>query len=236
MVDGTRQVKSHPWHDSYTIRARKEGYPARSVYKLEEIQRSFRILKKGGSVLDLGSFPGAWLLYASRVVGRGGRVVGVDVTPVALQLPPNARFLQHDVLAWNASFLEAIGGPFDAVLSDMAPASTGSKFVDAQRSLELSEAALALAASVLKTKGAFVCKIFHGPGFKGFSDRAKGFFERVAHVKPKSSRKASKEIFVVGLGKKIAPGKKDWENTQQENRGAACPDIQSGARSSEKKA
>ncbi|MDY6954595.1 MAG: RlmE family RNA methyltransferase [Thermodesulfobacteriota bacterium] len=213
MVNRTRRVKPHPWHDSYTTRARKEGYPARSVYKLEEIQRAFCILKKTGSVLDLGSSPGSWLLYASRMVGGRGRVVGVDITPISIQLPPNVRFLQYDILAWDASFLEAAGGPFDAVLSDMAPSSTGHKFVDAQRSLELSEAALALAARVLKAKGAFVCKVFHGAGFKGFSDRAKTTFERVCHVKPKSSRKASKEIFLVGLGKRHVPEKKEREQT-----------------------
>jgi 23S rRNA (uridine2552-2'-O)-methyltransferase len=133
--------------------------------------------------------------------------------PIAIQLPPNVRFLQHDVLAWNASLLEAAGGPFDTVLSDMAPSSTGNKFVDAQRSLELSESALALAVSGLKTKGFFVCKVFHGPGFKGFSDQAKAVFERVAHLKPKSSRKASKEIFLVGLGKKGMPRKQEREQT-----------------------
>ncbi|MDY6838147.1 MAG: RlmE family RNA methyltransferase [Thermodesulfobacteriota bacterium] len=219
MVKRARRVKPHPWHDSYTLRARKEGYPARSVYKLEEIQRAFCVLKKSGAVLDLGCFPGSWLLYASEIVGGKGRVVGVDITPISIQLPPNVRFLQHDVLAWNGSFLEAAGGPFDTVLSDMAPSSTGSKFVDAQRSLELSESALAVAATVLRAKGAFVCKVFHGSGFKGFSDRAKTIFERVAHVKPKSSRKASKEIFVVGLGKRGVPKKGQREQTSQKMRG-----------------
>ena len=195
-------MKSHRWHDSFTIRARKEGYPARSVYKLQEIQRSFRVLKKGGAVLDLGCFPGSWLLYASKMVGDRGRVLGVDITPLSLQLPANARFLQHDALAMNPSFLETLGGPFDAVLSDMAPSSTGTKFVDAHRSLQLSEAALAIASRVLKAKGTFVCKAFHGPDFKGFSDQAKTLFRRVAHVRPESTRKASKEIYVVGLGKR----------------------------------
>ena len=201
MVYRTPRVKAHRWHDSYTVRARKEGYPARSVYKLEEIQRSFGILKKGDRVLDLGCFPGSWLLFASRIVGDRGLVVGVDITPVSAQLPPNVRVLQHDVLAWDASFLEAIGGPFEAVLSDMAPSSIGNKFVDAQRSLALSESALEIAARVLRTRGAFVCKIFHGPDFKSFSGQAKALFGRVVHVKPKSSRKASKEIYVVALEK-----------------------------------
>jgi 23S rRNA (uridine2552-2'-O)-methyltransferase len=191
-----------PWHDSYTKRARKEGFPARSVYKLEEIQKTFHILKKGGRVLDLGCTPGSWLIFASGVVGNRGLVVGVDMTPVSVELPPNARFVQQDVLEWDASFLEAIGGPFETILSDMAPATTGSKFVDAHRSLELGESALTLAARVLRAGGDFVCKVFHGSDFKSFSDQAKKLFVRIAHVKPKSSRKASREIYVVGLGKR----------------------------------
>jgi 23S rRNA (uridine2552-2'-O)-methyltransferase len=190
------------------MRARKEGYPARSVYKLQEIQKSFRVLKKGGSVLDLGCFPGSWLLYASKTVGDRGRVVGVDITGLSIPLPANARFVQHDVLSMNGSFLGALEGPFDAVLSDMAPSSTGSKFVNAQRSLELSQAALGIASRVLKAKGAFVCKVFHGSNFKVFSDEAKALFRRVAHMRPKSTRKASKEIYVIGLGKKSCQGQR----------------------------
>jgi 23S rRNA (uridine2552-2'-O)-methyltransferase len=195
-------MKSHPWHDSYTARARREGYPARSVYKLAEIQKSYGVLKEGGSVLDLGCVPGSWLLYASKTVGERGRVVGVDIAPLSIPLPANARFVQRDLLSVNKAFFEAVAGPFDAVLSDMAPSSTGSKFVDACRSLEVSQAALDIASRVLKAKGAFVCKIFYGPDFKSFSDRTKAFFRKVAHVKPKSTRKASKEIYVVALGKK----------------------------------
>ncbi len=194
-------MRRHRWHDAYTMRARKEGFPARSVYKLEEIQKSFRILKRGARVLDLGCSPGSWLLFASRTVGDKGLVVGVDITPMSVQLPSNVRWVAYDALAWDASFLEAIGGPFEAVLSDMAPSSTGSKMVDAHRSLELSQAALAIASRVLMAGGAFVCKIFHGPDFKSFSDRARPLFHRIVHVRPKSTRKASKEIYVVGLGK-----------------------------------
>ena len=195
-------MRRHPWHDAYTVQARQEGFPARSVYKLQEIQKAFHILKRGDRVLDLGCSPGSWLLFTSRTVGDQGLVVGVDIRPVSLLLPSNVRFLAYDILAWDASFLQDIGGPFEAVLSDMAPSTTGSKMVDAQRSLELSQSALSMASRVLIPGGAFVCKIFHGPDFKRFSDQAKPLFRRVAHVKPKSSRKASKEIYVVGLGKK----------------------------------
>ena len=194
-------MKRNPWHDYYARRAREERYPARSVHKLKEIQKRFGILKRGGKVLDLGCCPGSWLLYASKVVGEKGFVVGVDITPLTLRLPSNVRFVQHDVLARDKSFLEAVGTDFQTVVSDMAPSTTGSKFVDAQRSLQLSESALAISVHVLRPGGAFVCKIFHGSDFKVFSDRVRKSFGRVVHFKPKSSRKASKEIYIVGLEK-----------------------------------
>jgi 23S rRNA (uridine2552-2'-O)-methyltransferase len=195
-------VKSHKWHDSYTVKAQKEGFPARSVYKLDEIQKRYRILRQGCRVLDLGCAPGSWSLFASRIVGPAGLVVGMDLTSITIALPSNVRFVQHDVLRLDASSLEAIGGPFDVILSDMAPSTTGNRFVDAQKSLELCESALAIALQFLKTKGAFVCKIFHGSDFMDFSNRTKGFFDRVSHVRPRTTRKASKEMFIVALGKK----------------------------------
>jgi 23S rRNA (uridine2552-2'-O)-methyltransferase len=193
-------VKSTPWHDYYARRAREEQYPARSVYKLEEIQKRFGVLKKGSRILDLGCCPGSWLLFASKIAGDRGLVLGVDITPLPIRLPPNARFIQQDVLAWDESFLETIGANFQTVLSDMAPSTTGSKFVDAQRSLELSESALAISDRALRPGGAFVCKIFHGSDVKRFSDRMRKSFTRVSHFKPKSSRKSSKEVYIVGRG------------------------------------
>ena len=195
-------MKPDDWHDYYTKRAREERYPARSVYKLEEIQKKFGILKRGSRVLDLGCCPGSWLLFASKVVGDSGLVLGVDITEFTLRLPTNARFVQRDVLAWDKFFLEGIGAHYQTVLSDMAPSTTGVKSVDAQKSLELSKSALAIANRVLKPGGSFVCKIFQGPDFKPFSDGLKRSFGRVAHFKPKSSRKASKETYIIGLEKR----------------------------------
>lgn len=194
-------MKTDPWHDYYARRAREERYPARSVYKLKEIQKRFGVLKIGTRVLDLGCCPGSWLLFTSQVVRNRGLVVGVDTTPLTIQLPSNVRFVQHNVVAWNESFIENVGTNFQTVLSDMAPSTTGSKFVDAQKSIQLCESALAISARVLRPGGAFVCKIFHGSDLKGFSDMVRKCFGRVVHFKPKSSRKASKEIYIVGLGK-----------------------------------
>lgn len=195
-------MKSQQWYDHYSAQARKEGFPARSVFKLQEIQNSHRVLKRGARVLDLGCSPGSWLLYAAKIVGSEGAVVGVDLTQPMVTLPPNARWLVHDMLSDDASFTAALEGPFDVVLSDMAPSTSGNKFVDAQRSLRLCEAALALTQELLRPGGAFVCKVFQGEDFKAFSDQLRSTFVSVRHIKPQSSRKSSKEVFILGTAKR----------------------------------
>lgn len=196
-------MKSNRWHDAYTARARKEGYPARSVYKLAEIQKRFRVLRKGAHVLDLGCSPGSWLLFTSEIVGPHGKVVGVDLNPVSVSLPANAEVICADVLTWDHQLLEEhLQGPFDVVLSDMAPSCTGNKFVDVQKSLELCRGALWVSKNVLKAKGCLVCKVFQGADFDDFGREMKGVFSRISRIRPKSTRKASKEIYVIGLEKK----------------------------------
>ncbi|MCU0540505.1 MAG: RlmE family RNA methyltransferase [Desulfobacterales bacterium] len=188
--------------DPFTRRARRENYPARSIYKLQEIQKRTGVLRKGGRVLDLGCAPGSWLLFAAEAVGPEGRVVGVDLTPVSLALPAQVTTITADVLALAETPAGIPGAPFDAVLSDMAPATTGSRGVDAARSFRLCAAALAIARQLLKPGGAFVCKIFQGEDFKGFVDAVKAGFAEHRIFKPQSSRKASSEIYLIGKGKK----------------------------------
>lgn len=193
--------KRNKWEDHYSRRAKKEQYPARSVYKLQEIQRRERLLKKGHKVLDLGCSPGSWLMYAAETVGKTGLVVGIDLKPVSIDLPANAKVYVYDLLAPGEDFFRIEGGGFNAVLSDMAPATTGNKRVDAIRSFQLCDAALAVADRMLRPGGAFVCKIFQGEDFKAFSDAVKSRFAKHRIFKPESSRKGSKEIFVIGTGK-----------------------------------
>ncbi|MCG6908517.1 MAG: RlmE family RNA methyltransferase [Deltaproteobacteria bacterium] len=190
----------NPWEDHYTRRAKRERYPARSVYKLKEIQQKFRIIKKGHRVLDLGCAPGSWLLYASELTGAGGRVVGIDLKPAGIQAPPpHAKIFTGDALDELDKVVGTVGSGFDVVLSDMAPGTTGNKTVDAARSLGLCEAALNLAENVLKPGGAFVCKIFQGGDVKAFSETVQKKFRQQKTFKPQSSRKASKEIFIVAI-------------------------------------
>ena len=191
--------KKNLWQDHYTRRAKKERYPARSVYKLQEIQQKHRLIKKGHKVLDLGCAPGSWLLYAAQLTGDSGHVVGIDLQPVTGQIPAHAQIITADVFALD---VESLGRDFNVVLSDMAPATTGHKDVDAARSYNLCETALNIAQSTLLAGGAFVCKIFQGPDFKTFTEIVKADFKEQKIFKPSSSRKASREIYVIGIGLK----------------------------------
>ncbi len=197
-----RLPKHKKWEDHYTRKARKENYPARSVYKLREIQKKTRLIPKGGRVLDLGCAPGSWLLYAAELVGPSGSVTGVDVKPVSVAAPPRATVIQADVSGDIEDLIGRIGVGYDAVISDMAPDTTGNKAADAARSHALCAAALAVADAVLAPGGGFLCKIFQGEDFEAFRNQVKTRFQRHRIIKPDSSRKASKEIFIIGTGKK----------------------------------
>jgi len=194
--------KRNRWADHYTRQAKKENFAARSVYKLQEIQKKHHILKKGARVLDLGCAPGSWLQFASKLIGPDGRLVGIDLKPVTVSLTDNTTVITDDV-AELESHLARLGiDRFDVVLSDMAPATTGNRHVDEARSIGLCEAALAIADKVLATGGNFVCKIFQGGDYKTFTDSVRQRFSRQTATRPQSTRKASREVFVIGLGKK----------------------------------
>jgi 23S rRNA (uridine2552-2'-O)-methyltransferase len=195
-----KKKKHKLWEDHYSRQAKKECYPARSVYKIKEIQQKFRLIQKGDRVLDLGCAPGSWSLYAAGLAGESGRVVGIDLKPVTVKVPANVRTYTGDIDAMDATLVESIGRHYAVVLSDMAPATTGNKTVDAARSLNLCESALAIAQNVLKPGGAFVCKIFQGQDFKEFTELIRKSFATCKVFKPQSSRKASKEIFIIGTG------------------------------------
>jgi 23S rRNA (uridine2552-2'-O)-methyltransferase len=192
----TASKKNKSWQDHYSRQAKKDQFPARSVYKLAEIQKKHRLIQKGDRVLDLGCAPGAWLLYTAKLTGPKGWVFGVDLKPVSIQLPSHTKIITADVFTLEVGSLEK---GFNVVLSDMAPATTGHKVVDAARSYNLCETALNIAQSILLPGGSFVCKIFQGPDFNLFLDAVRAGFKRLKVFKPQSSRKTSKEIYVIGL-------------------------------------
>lgn len=190
--------------DHYFKKAKEQNFAARSVFKLEEIDQRYRLFKPGQTVLDMGAAPGSWSQYASKKIGDKGRVLGVDLTPITIKLN-NAIFTQADLRDFDlqAHFNElGFTEPFDLVLSDMAPKTTGIRMTDQARSMELCELALNTARKYLRPGGHFVCKLFHSDDFQVLRDEIKKDFEKFEAVKPDSTRKISKEIFLVGLRKK----------------------------------
>ena len=193
--------------DQYFKKAKEQGFAARSVFKLEEIDRKYKILKPGQTVLDLGCAPGSWSQYAGKKIGPSGRLLGVDLSPVTVKLP-NATFIQADLRDLNLAGVFAEHGftpPFDLVISDMAPKTTGIRMTDQARSMELCELALDVARRFLKKDGHFVCKLFHSDDFTQMRELIKKSFERFEAMKPDSTRKISKEIFLIGLKHKNEP-------------------------------
>ena len=190
------------WADHLTLRAKAENYPARSVYKLEEIQNKFQVLKKKDLVLDLGCAPGSWLLYTAKKVGNHGKVFGIDLKKIQIRLPENIVAIEDNILNMdNESFFDGNEG-FNTILSDMAPATTGRKDVDALRSFDLCNMALKVADDFLLKNGNFVCKIFQGNDFIDFQKNVKSKFKECKIFKPESCRKQSKEIYIIAKGKK----------------------------------
>jgi 23S rRNA (uridine2552-2'-O)-methyltransferase len=187
--------------DAKTKAAKAQGFPARSVFKLEEIDRRVRLLKGGQKILDLGAAPGSWSLYASQKVGPGGRVFAIDLQDIRQAFPPNVKVLQGDALTLeNASLSEF--APYDVVLSDMAPNTSGSKVRDQAYSFELCMRALDVAQALGKPGSHFVAKIFMSGDFPEARRVAGERFERVQVIRPEGTRKVSSEVFIVGMSLK----------------------------------
>jgi 23S rRNA (uridine2552-2'-O)-methyltransferase len=185
--------------DHYSQRARREGRPARSIYKLEEIDQRWRLLKRGDRVLDLGCAPGSWSQYAGERVGANGLVIGYDLQPVRLACPPHVQFRQADVFGLSAA---DVGGSVDVLLSDMAPSTMGDHATDALRSSSLVERALVLADELLIPGGNMVAKILEGPGTEEVAVAMRQRFARLTRLRPKATRQHSTELFLIGLGKR----------------------------------
>ena len=184
-------------HDAFFRKARNEGFAARAVYKLEDIDKRVRLFHAGARVLDLGCRPGSWMQYAVKAVGTHGKVVGVDRMP--LQAPvPGAQVLVADI--YTLSDEEILCGlpAYDIVLSDMAPDTTGIRATDQARSANLVEEALGRAERLLAPLGAFVAKVFQSPEVDRLRKRMGERFADVRLLKPEASRQQSTELYLVG--------------------------------------
>lgn len=196
-------------NDPYVKLAQKDGYRARAVYKLKEIDESEKLIKPGQIIVDLGATPGSWSQYVrNKLAGKdGGGILGEIFALDLLPMEPIAdvQFIQGDFREDEVlSQLEAQlkGRKVDLVLSDMAPNLSGIPTADAARVEYIIELAVAFAHAHLKPSGALLVKCFHGPSYNNIVDMFKNEFKTVANKKPKASRDKSSEIFLLGKGLK----------------------------------
>lgn len=200
-------------HDVYYRRAKEEGWLARSVYKLQELDEDFKLIRPGNNVLDLGAAPGSWLQYAEgRVREKGGRLVAIDLLPVRLSFGPHVKVIEGDVFKADVRDLlppglelsddDPVPRPFDVVISDMAPNTTGVRAVDQARSMALAERALEVACRVLRPGGRFCVKVFEGGDFPEYLEALKKAFTTVKVRRPKGVRAGSIETYVVALDRR----------------------------------
>jgi len=187
--------------DRYTQQARERGYPARSVFKLEDLDRRASLLKTGMHVLDLGAAPGSWTRYAAGRVGPSGRVLAVDLSPLEIAPAANVIALQGDAFDLADEAL-ATFAPYDVVLSDMAPATTGQRSTDAIRSAALVERAIAVADALAKPGSSFVAKLFMGAEYDAVRALVQERYASLRTLRPEGVRKQSVEVFLVATGRR----------------------------------
>ncbi|HUP30196.1 MAG TPA: RlmE family RNA methyltransferase [Usitatibacter sp.] len=193
-------------NDPYVQRSKKEGYRARSAYKLIEIDDRDGILRPGQFVVDLGAAPGGWSQVAAKRIGASGRVVGIDLLPV--EPIPGVQFIQGDFAGARglAELRRQMGaGPVDVVLSDMAPNMSGIQVSDQARVMDLAEISRDFAVAHLHPEGVFLVKVFQGAGYDEYLKSLRNVFRKVVSRKPGASRSESAEQFLLARGLKPAP-------------------------------
>ncbi len=188
--------------DHYYKKAKKEGHASRAIYKLEELHKRFRLFGTGDYVLDLGCTPGSWLQYTAKVVGPKGKVVGIDRLPISIQLPPQVTFIQADLEESlpMEQVRALVGDGINCVMSDMAPNTSGVKFQDQCRSMELGHLAWKWAQEVLRPGGNLVIKLLYGDDVKILFDDIKPKFQKSQIVHTQATRKGSTEVYIVAVG------------------------------------
>ena len=188
--------------DHYYNKAKKDNYLARSVYKLEELDNKYKIMKQGDQIIDLGYHPGSWSQYCAKKIGNTGQVIGIDIKPINKQLltSQNITIFQKDIFEISSVTDLGLNQKVNVVISDMAPNTTGIKSVDQIKSLNLVEMVFELLPILLIENGNFVIKVFDGNDAQSFLKSQRKRFSKFNYFRPKSTRTTSKEFFVTGTG------------------------------------
>jgi len=197
-ISGWAGMKKNRWQDHYARQAKQKGWLARSVFKLEEIDRKYHLFSPRDRILDLGCYPGSWSQYALSKVGPSGNVVGVDLNEPKDIQDSNFRFIAADVLSLDLDWLLSEVGIRDVVLSDLAPQTSGIRDTDAARSMALAKRAAEISMTILKQGGLFLCKVFEGEELPRFRGELQKRFRGIKLFRPKAVRKGSREIYVLG--------------------------------------
>ncbi len=190
--------------DKFFKKAKEQGYRARSAFKLEAIQERFHLIKSGNKVLDLGAAPGSFMQFIRSIVGEKGLVVGIDLKEIKRFKKPNVKSYLGDIFdepIYQIIEKDTGVGQFDVITSDLAPATTGIRSVDAGRSFQLNEQVLKVAETHLKTGGHVIMKAFPGSDHDQLLALAKKQFKQIKLFRPDAVRKSSREVYVVGIGK-----------------------------------
>lgn len=196
-------TNSYEKPDYWSRKAFSEGYPARSVYKLKELDEKFGLLKKNYKVLDLGAAPGSWTVFVLRTLDGTGHVTSIDLKPLAKSVVgSNLEFIQGDLYDQEVRDRAMALGPYDSVICDAAPPTTGNRTVDTARSTGLVELAIFYAQTMLKPGGNFAVKIFQGGDQQALLKSMREIFTSARGFKPEACRTESFETYLVGLGKK----------------------------------
>ncbi len=188
--------------DFFYKQAKEEGVVARSFFKIEDLDQKYRLIKPKMRIMDVGAAPGSWIQYLLRKTGDEGFIFALDLNPLTISVPDNVIFEQKNLFDISPEEVYEQHGMFDLIISDVAPRTTGSDFVDQTRSYELVEHVRNIAIKVLKKNCHMICKMYQSGDTKKFTDDMKKVFSTVEIQKPESSRKQSREIFIVGLNKK----------------------------------
>ncbi len=191
---------SYDPHDPFFRRAKAEGYLARSIYKLQEIDQRYHLLRAGMTVVDLGAAPGSWTQYLLQKVGPTGKVIALDLQPILIQAP-NLIVFQMDIFSDETEKL-ADKHSVDGVISDMAPSTSGQRIVDQARSADLVARTLALAKVWIRPGGFWIAKLLEGPALSTLLSHARALFTQVHILRPKATRKGSTECFLIGKKRK----------------------------------